>query len=196
MQTLIESSVIYLGTSLDELFILIPLYLEGEENLRKKEIIGGQYLGLCILILFSFIGTLGTTLIPKKYISLLGIIPIFIGIKALCLNMKSNKQKSSNNENITLDDNKNTTIQRIIKIAFISIASGADNIGIYIPLFAQQSSRQMFITIIIFFTILPIWSNLAQKLANLPILRTTIHHYKDSLIPIIFVSLGIYILLN
>lgn len=193
MQTLFEAVFTFLGTNIDELFILVTLYLELGNNLKKREIITGQYLGLSFLILVSFIGSLGTILIPEKYIPLLGIVPIFFGIKELLEYLRS-KKTDPDEESIAFYDQQSTTSERISRITLIFIASGADNISLYLSLFAQQTYRESLVTIIVFLVLLPIWSRLAQSFSNLPILENTIHKYKDVLVPIIFIALGIHIL--
>lgn len=131
MQTLFEAVFTFLGTNIDELFILMTLYLELGNNLKKREIITGQYLGLSFLILVSFIGSLGTILIPEKYIPLLGIVPIFFGIKELLEYLRS-KKTDPDEESIAFYDQQSTTSERISRITLIFIASGADNISLYL----------------------------------------------------------------
>lgn len=85
-------------------------------------------------------------------------------------------------------------IRRVLNIVLIVIASGVDNMGIYLPLFAKQTKEATLWTIMIFFVRLFIWNCMAQQLANLPIVRKTLHQYKNILVPSIFVFLGLYIL--
>ena len=63
-----------------------------------------------------------------------------MGIKGL-FSLRSNK----NNEVI---DN---TSGSLFKVAAITLANGADNISIYIPMFTSQSLEANFVTLIIFF---------------------------------------------
>lgn len=194
MNIIIEAIITFLGTNTDELFILMTLYLGVGNTLKRRDIITGQYIGLFLLIFVSFIGSLGTTLMPEKYIPLLGLIPIFLGIIELITHIKSKNSALLNETSIIFDKPQTTSVKRIAKIAVISIASGADNIGLYIPLFAQQTYSDTLITIAVFVVLLPIWSLLAQSLSKLKVLRKTIHQYKDILVPLIFIGLGIYIL--
>lgn len=172
----------------------MTLYLGVGNTLKRRDIITGQYIGLFLLIFVSFIGSLGTTLMPEKYIPLLGLIPIFLGIKELITHIKSKNSALLNETSIIFDKPQTASVKRIAKIAVISIASGVDNIGLYIPLFAQQTYSDTLITIAVFVVLLPIWSLLAQSLSKLKVLRKTIHQYKDILVPLIFIGLGIYIL--
>ena len=194
MNIIIEAIITFLGANTDELFILMTLYLGVGNTLKRRDIITGQYIGLFLLIFVSFIGSLGTTLMPEKYIPLLGLIPIFLGIKELITHIKSKNSALLNETSIIFDKPQTTSVKRIAKIAVISIASGADNIGLYIPLFAQQTYSDTLITIAVFVVLLPIWSLLAQSLSKLKVLRKNIHQVKDILVPLIFIGLGIYIL--
>jgi len=82
--TVISAFVSYIATSIDYIVILVVLFAQNE---RKKsavrDIVLGQYLGFTILIGISLLAAFGLAFIPQHWIGLLGLVPIFIGLKVL-----------------------------------------------------------------------------------------------------------------
>lgn len=195
MKTILEAIITFVSTNVDEFFILIALYLQVGINLKRSNIIIGQYIGLTTLILISILGSLGTKLILDKYFPFLGIIPILIGIKGLVVYLK-NKKDNSFDENELTFNKPQSSLKHIVRIALIFLVSGTDNISLYIPLFAKQSIPEIFLTILIFYIFLSFYNKLAETVSNIPGLKMSAQKYKDVLIPIIFIGLGAYIILS
>lgn len=136
-------------TNIDDIFILLVLFsqvrTEGravrEKAMRKKVyIVIGQYVGFSMIIFLSIVGSLSSFFIPVSWIGLLGFVPIYMGIKGL-FSIRSNKS------NEVIDN----TSESLFKVAAITLANGADNISIYIPMFASQSLEANIVTLMIFF---------------------------------------------
>ena len=81
-------------------------------------------------------------------------------------------------------------------VALITIANGADNIGVYTPLFASFSAGQMMILCAMFAFMIALWCILAKRIADLPLLNKVLVRYKHVLVPIVLVMLGVYILVQ
>lgn len=50
-------------------------------RIYPRDIVIGQYLGFALLVLISLLATFGVTLIPDQWVGLLGVIPIYLGVK-------------------------------------------------------------------------------------------------------------------
>ena len=50
--------------------------------------------------------------------------------------------------------------------------------------------------VIVFLLLLALWCLIGMKLASLPMLKAAIARYKHILVPVVFIALGIYILLD
>lgn len=114
----------------------------------RKDIINiylGQFLGSVSLIFLSLLFAFVLNYIPSKEIlGLLGLIPIFLGLKVLLLG-------DSDGEAIAKDglrkDNKNL----IFLVAMITFAScGADNIGVFVPYFTTLNLANLIVTLLTF----------------------------------------------
>ena len=140
-------------TNIDDIFILLVLFSQVRTEVIRKEgravreklreklyIVIGQYLGFSMIIFLSIIGSLSSFFIPVSWIGLLGFVPIYMGVKGL-LSLRSYKS------NEVID---NVTVS-LFKVASITLANGADNISIYIPMFASQTLETNIVTLVIFF---------------------------------------------
>ena len=87
IQNIVTSIILYSGTAVDLLIILMLFFCQKEK--AEKDIINiylGQFLGSVSLILLSLLFAFILNYIPSKEIlGLLGLIPIFLGLKVLLL---------------------------------------------------------------------------------------------------------------
>ena len=130
IQNVVTSIILYSGTAVDLLIILMLFFAKRKSRKDIINIYLGQFLGSVSLIFLSLLFAFVLNYIPSKEIlGLLGLIPIFLGLKVLLLG-------DSDGEAIAKDglrkDNKNL----IFLVAMITFAScGADNIGVFVPYF-------------------------------------------------------------
>jgi cadmium resistance protein CadD (predicted permease) len=79
MEFIVTSLLAFVSTNIDDIFILTLFF--GNKRFKTREIIIGQYLGIISLIAISFVASLAGLVIDKMYIGLLGLLPIYLGIK-------------------------------------------------------------------------------------------------------------------
>lgn len=200
LTTIISSIVAFASTNVDDIFVLIALFSQirvtkvterGETvalasgSINKRQIIFGQYLGFSSLVVLSIIGALSSFIIPLPWIGLLGLVPIFLGIKGLV--KLQNTESDSDNKNISAAGS-------VFTVTAITFANGGDNIAIYIPIFAGQSLSENFITLIVFFVMLAVWVFLGYKLVKVPVIANVLEKYENVTVPIVLIGLGTFIL--
>lgn len=84
----------------------------------------------------------------------------------------------------------------VVKVVGVTLANGGDNIGIYIPIFTGMSLMSIFVTLIIFMFLTAIWCFIGLKFAEAPFVNRNIEKYKSIFVPIIFIALGLFILME
>ncbi|WP_346940169.1 cadmium resistance transporter [uncultured Clostridium sp.] len=215
ISTIITAFISFASTNIDDIFILMLFFSQINSGMEKRHIITGQYLGVILLITISIIGALGVSLIPSEYVGLLGLVPIYLGVKAYIDHKKDHKdnvdigqRQIQNSEDLELrkiTDVKEEGILSFVmkfinpsavKVLGLTFANGADNIGIYIPLFSSMSLRDIFITVIVFMFLIALWCFIGMKLAEHSLIQRIIEKYKNIFIPIVFIGLGIFILIE
>src|SRR5687768_6742454 len=128
MEILVTSFLAFISTNIDDIFLLILFYLNAKFN--EFEIVAGQLIGIISITAVSLaVSPLGL-LIDKMYIGLFGLIPIYLGFRALWKLTKREESDAPVALDVVQTRNSNT-----LAIAGITFANGGDNIGIYVPLF-------------------------------------------------------------
>ena len=191
IQNIVTSIILYSGTAVDLLIILMLFFAKRKSRKDIINIYLGQFLGSVSLILLSLLFAFVLNYIPSKEIlGLLGLIPIFLGFKVLLLG-------DSDGEAIAKDglrkDNKNL----IFLVAMITFAScGADNIGVFVPYFTTLNLANLIVTLLTFLVMIYLLVFSAQKLAQVPSVGETLEKYSRWFIAIVYLGLGIYILIE
>ena len=178
--SIFTSVIAYASTNIDDIFVLMIL-LAQVKGAAKGKLIAGHFLGVGLITVISLLGALGLQQLPTKYIGLLGLVPIFLGIKA-CFHKD--------------DDSHSTAGAGLAGMALITLGNGADNFGVYIPLFSSFTGLQRLAAAVSFMFLTALWVWLAHSLATLPRLQGFIRKYKAVAIPIVLIALGIFILLD
>ncbi|WP_024380144.1 CadD family cadmium resistance transporter [Streptococcus suis] len=191
IQNVVTSIILYSGTAVDLLIILMLFFAKRKSRKDIINIYLGQFLGSVSLILLSLLFAFVLNYIPSKEIlGLLGLIPIFLGLKVLLLG-------DSDGEAIAKDglrkDNKNL----IFLVAMITFAScGADNIGVFVPYFTTLNSANLIVTLLTFLVMIYLLVFSAQKLAQVPSVGETLEKYSRWFIAVVYLGLGMYILIE
>ena len=147
LKTIITSAITYSSTAIDLLIILMLFFAKIKDKKGIRDIYIGQFLGSDVLILVSLFFAFILHYVPdKRLLGLLGIIPIFLGLKALIFG-DSDGEKMANKEL----NNNNNKMNLIKTLMFITIVScGADNIGLFVPYFISLTPLNLVITLIVF----------------------------------------------
>lgn len=191
IQNIVTSIILYSGTAVDLLIILMLFFAKRKSRKDIINIYLGQFLGSVSLIFLSLLFAFVLNYIPSKEIlGLLGLIPIFLGLKVLFLG-------DSDGEAIAKDglrkDNKNL----IFLVAMITFAScGADNIGVFVPYFTTLNLANLIVTLLTFLVMIYLLVFSAQKLAQVPSVGETLEKYSRWFIAVVYLGLGMYILIE
>lgn len=191
IQNVVTSIILYFGTAVDLLIILMLFFAKRKSRKDIINIYLGQFLGSVSLILLSLLFAFVLDYIPSKEIlGLLGLIPIFLGIKVLLLG-------DSDGEAIAKEglrkDNKNL----IFLVAMITFAScGADNIGVFVPYFTTLNLANLIVALLTFLVMIYLLVFSAQKLAQVPSVGETLEKYSRWFVAVVYLGLGVYILIE
>lgn len=191
IHNVVTSIILYSGTAADLLIILMLFFAKRKSRKDIINIYLGQFLGSVSLILLSLLFAFALHYIPsKEVLGLLGLIPIFLGLKVLFLG-------DSDGEAIAKEglrkDNKNL----IFLVAMITFAScGADNIGIFVPYFITLNLADLIVALLTFLVMIYLLVFSAQKLAQVPSVGETLEKYSRWFIAVVYLGLGIYILIE
>lgn len=180
LTSILTSIVSYISTNIDDIFVIMIL-LASAEGAAKRRLIAGHFLGVGWITVISMLGAFGLQNLPLKYVGLLGLVPIALGIKAW---FDRNEEETEANAG------------GLLSMAMITVGNGADNVGVYIPLFTGFSGPERIGTVIVFALMTGVWVFLANSLAEFPKIKAVIEKYKGIAIPVVFIALGVFIILD
>lgn len=184
--TIIAGVVTYWSTAIDLLIILMLFFAKVKDKKGVRDIYTGQFLGSGLLILVSLFFAVILHYVPdKRLLGFLGIIPVFLGIKALILGDSDGEEMA--NEKLK-DTNQNNLIKTLIFITIVSC--GADNIGLFVPYFISLALPKLLITLIVFLIMIFLLVFIAQKSVSIPTVGTVLEKYSRWFIGIVYIFIG------
>ena len=188
LQTIISALAVYVSTSIDYLLILMIIFSQSS----TKGIIGGQYLGTGMLVAFSLFTAYVLNLIPEDWIiGLLGLIPLYLGIRIAF------KGEQDEDEDEVLEKMEAGGGNRLFwTVALITVASGGDNLGIYIPYFTSLTGLETGVALIVFAISVAILCYVSYRLSKITLISETIENYQRVVVSLVFIGLGIYIMME
>ena len=191
IQNVVTSIILYSGTAVDLLIILMLFFAKRKSRKDIINIYLGQFLGSVSLILLSLLFAFVLNYIPSKEIlGLLGLIPIFLGLKVLLLG-------DSDGEAIAKDGLRKDDKNLIFLVAMITFAScGADNIGVFVPYFITLNLENLIVALLTFLVMIYLLVFSAQKLAQVTSVGETLEKYSRWFIAVVYLGLGMYILIE
>lgn len=86
----------FIVTNIDDIFVLMMLFSMARsqsktsngqtvnnvsKRINSRDIVIGQYLGFALLVLISLLATFGITLLADQWVGLLGLIPMYLGVR-------------------------------------------------------------------------------------------------------------------
>jgi cadmium resistance transport/sequestration family protein len=185
----------FTATNLDDLVILSLWFSQINHTFRSRHIIIGQFLGFSLLVIASLSGFFGGLILPVRWIGLLGLAPIAIGLNNW-LNQDDDESQSGNEEAVSGSSPFAILSPQTYSVAAITVANGSDNISIYVPLFANSSLSSLLIIVTVFFLMVGVWCYASYKLVKQSNIADTLNRYSNNLIPFILVGLGVFIILE
>ena len=190
-QTIISAIGVYISTSIDYLIVLIILFAQLSQNKQKWHIYAGQYLGTGLLVGVSLVAAYVVNFVPEAWmVGLLGLIPIYLGIRFAIVGEGEEEEEEEIIERLE----QSKANQLFWTVTLLTIASGGDNLSIYIPYFASLDWAQTLVALLVFAIGVIIFCELSRVLSSIPLISETIEKYKRIIVPLVFILLGLYIM--
>jgi cadmium resistance transport/sequestration family protein len=179
--TVVTAAGVFAGTNVDDLLVLTVLFLAARASGRPRpwQVWAGQYAGIGVLVLVSVLAALGLTLVPDRWVGLLGLVPIALGVRGLIAAVRRQ------------DDEESPVVAgNLLAVAGVTIANGADNIAVYTPLFRTIGAGATVTTIVVFAVLVAVWCLAASWLGSHRRVIAVVERYGHWLVPIVFIVIG------
>ena len=186
METVLTAAGVFAGTNVDDLIVLTVLFLGVRAaSAPAWKIWAGQYLGIGTLVAVSILAALGLTLIPDRYVPLLGLVPLALGVRALIQAFRGREEP---------DAPPTAPVRGLLPVAGITIANGADNIAVYTPVFRTTDVRGATVLILVFAVLVAVWCAAGSWLGSHKRVIAVIERHGHWLVPLVFIAIGAVIL--
>ncbi|MGC4880448.1 cadmium resistance transporter [Micromonospora sp. DT43] len=177
------AAVVFAATDIDDIVILTLFFVAARTTGRPRtwQIVAGQYLGIGVLALASAVVAAGLLVVPDPWTGLLGLLPIALGVRAL---------RGSG------DDEPATVVTGTPGVAGVTIANGADNVAVYVPVFRALGPGDSAVFLLVFVVLVGLWCAAAAWLGGHRRVVRLVERAGHWLVPTIFVTIGVVILVS
>ena len=178
-EPVIVGAAAFVSTNIDDILLLALFF--GQPRRSVAAVVAGQYLGIGALVLVSVIAALAALVVPSHWLALLGLLPIGLGIRQLL-------QRQTNDANAVAPSGAG-----LWTVAGVTVANGGDNLGVYIPLFASQTSA-IPVYVVVFAIGTAVWCVFGAALVRHPAVGTLLARYGHRILPWVLIGIGGYVL--
>src|SRR5947208_15049942 len=178
ISALITGAIAFSATNIDDVVFLTIFFSQAQ---RRWHVVVGQYLGFTALVVISLIGFFGGQVLPHGWLRLFGVAPIAIGVKKVFGKRDDHIKRASTG---TLD------------VATVTFVNGADNIGIYTPLFVVSDAPRVAVLVAVLYVLLAAWCIAGYLIHRQKAVAYTLQRWGRWIVPVVLIALGIYVLLN
>lgn len=187
-EPIVTAIAAFVATNVDDIFILALFFSQVGAGFRRWHIVAGQLVGFTGLVAIGLLGFAFSFLIPRPYIGLLGVLPIFLGLRSW----------------FSWDDDGEpqakvrvgSAFANVSSVAGVTFANGADNIGIYTPLFASSTLASLVVMLVVFYVMLGVWCLAGYLITRQPAIAKLLSRYGHIVVPLVLFGLGIFIVLE
>lgn len=191
--TLIAAAIVFAATNIDDVVILATFF--SDPRIKRRAVVIGQFIGIGALTAVSAgAGYLALT-VPPGWTSLLGILPLAIGIYKFIELRKNHKADENDGSNSVESgsERRGKLSGQIASVTVVTVANGGDNLGVYIPLFASDTS--IIPSYVASFMVLTgLWCLLGFLLVKNPAGATIASRWGHIVLPVVLIVIGAHIL--
>jgi cadmium resistance transport/sequestration family protein len=180
---------VFTGTNVDDLIVLTVLFLSARTSGRPRpwQIWVGQYAGIGILVAASVVAALGLTIVPDRWVGLLGLVPFALGVRGLVAAIRARNHDEPPDSEVATG---------LVSIIGVTIANGADNVSVYTPMFRTIGVRGSLVTVAAFAACIALWCATASWLGSHRVVLNVVQRFGHWIVPVVFVIIGTVILLE
>jgi len=184
----------FAATNIDDIFLLMIFFSSARNSFSPRQIVMGQYIGIGALTAIGVAGSLVALVVPAHVVGLMGFVPIAIGVKRL-FGLRKHTEEKDEVPKQALNSSNRAALLSIFTVTAVTFSNGGDNIGVFVPLFASNSTATDMITLVaVFMAMTAVLCTVGYYLVNHSFLASRIRRFGHLVLPFVLIGLGTYIL--
>lgn len=206
---------LFAGTNVDDIVVLALLFGQAGDRHGMRRVVIGQYLGFGAILAVCALGALGANLLPSWVLPWMGLIPLGLGLYGGWRAWQGHRAAREQNpaapgpgvgvvplsEAGDAVDSVDAAVSHdhgpsVTAVAAITLAGGADNVGVYIPAFAASGPWSLAVYVPVFLLLVAVWCAAGRFVATRPVIASSISRRGHVLVPVVLVAIGLIILLG
>src|SRR4051812_11131098 len=140
-----QAAGLFAVTNIDDIVILAVFFGRTAGRAGALRVVGGQYLGFAGILAAAVVGALGAGLLPESAIPYLGLVPLFLGLRAAWTAWRHRQDPDGDAAELVAADGPG-----LLTVAGVTFANGGDNIGVYVPVFAASGTGTLVVYVTVF----------------------------------------------
>lgn len=184
---IVTAVALFAGTNFDDVVVLSLLSASSRAGGRPRhwEIWAGQYAGFALLVGLSVAAGRGLALVPERWLWLLALLPLGVGIVSLAAAIRSVRRGESP---------RSPSAGGLLGVAALTIVNGADDLAAYTPFFAASKPAQVVVTLVVFAVCVALWCLAGGLLTRYARVTAAVGRYSHWILPVAFILIGLYVL--
>src|SRR5580704_8098727 len=189
ISTLGVALAVFISTNIDNFFVLSVLF--ADRYLRPRFVVIGCFLAFALVGALSVAIGLGATALPKGYVSILGVLPLALGVQRLTVLRRAPRTDDAAGdtaEPIGLLTPRSRLQQKpysqVLAVAGVGLANSGDNLAAYVTLFAH-SPAAIPVYLLSFATLTAVWCVAGYRLASHRVVRVAVRRAGRVAFPIV-----------
>jgi cadmium resistance protein CadD (predicted permease) len=177
---------LFVGTNIDDMVVLSVLNVSSKTqgSPRKWQIWTGQYVGVAGLTGLSLAAAAGLTILPTRWVWLLGFIPLTLGVVKLFAAIRDRRDGAPP---------RLLSATGLIGVIGLTISNGGDNLAAYTPIFRTMTTETLLVTLAVFAVLVAIWCWVAGLLVSHHKVTETVIRFGHWIIPVVYILIGLYV---
>ena len=213
---------LFAATNVDDLVVLALLSATSRAaRPRRWEIWVGQYLGFAVLVGLSLAAGRGLSLVPARWLWLLALIPLIIGVVTLATAVRAARRGEPPTPPLAAGQPSGTGLSGmagpsgvgglpavpglsnrgrlawmagVVGVGTLTVVDGADNLAAYTPVFATADAGRIAVTLVVFAVGVAVWCAAGGLLTRHHRITDTLQRYGRWVLPAAFILIGLYTL--
>jgi cadmium resistance protein CadD (predicted permease) len=179
-----QAAGMFAVTNVDDLVLLALFFGRAAGRGGAARVVAGQYLGFAGILAVSLVGALGAGLLPDAVLPWLGLVPLVLGLRAA---WRVWRERGAADEEPEVGPG-------ILAVAGVTFANGGDNIGVYVPVFANTGTGELIVYAAVFLALVAVWCAAGRYFATRPVIARALARWGHFLLPVVLVGIGLLIL--